>query len=786
MRLNRDRAPLALAIIAVMVSAVVTFTHGRVVGDLLAFLPESHDRRTTELARALAHSQLSRAMVIVIAGRTAEESRHAASVLSAQIKSHREVAWLHRGIDRDAERDVYNLFFPRRLELASLQPERELPERLSDSGLRQAARDARSALSGPLSPLLARTLGADPFMVFPELLRRLRQTQNGALTVIDGQFMTEDHRAVIFLATRHSPFDSTHQRPFLAALDRAITTVNQTVHRGVTVKLSGAHRIASRAESSLRADVDRVTLWSSVFVTVLFLLLHRSLRYLFVALVPVAAGLTVASAVTLLVYGSLHGLTLAFGATLIGICFDYPVYFINHHTLEPDPAGPRATLVRVWPGLKLGALTTVGGMLGLAGTGLGGLRATSLFCAVGVATALVYTRVMAPALVPEKPIAVRLQRRWADGLARALGAIEAKPTLGLGFIAFVLVFSLFGLSRLRWTNDARSLTTLDPAALRDDISVREALETSDPGRFIAVTAPDEQTALRHGESLVPLLERAVRNRSITSFSSPHLLLPSIATQRASRSAFTHSPRLTERLETAFVSEGFRPRSFDRFAQALQTPFAPLTFSALEHSPLSAQATAFRLALPSRIAFLTYLRGVTDAHAIARSVATIPGAFYFDQTTYLSEAYRTLRRRTLGVLSLGLAVVFALVFARYRNLRRSLMAFTPAVLAGLGALGLAGALNHPGNLFHVIGFLLVVSMGADYGVFLTETRLHPKALPATVLSLVAACLATVSSFGLLALSRNPALHALGLTTASGMVLSLALSLCARSLQPRPRA
>ncbi|MCA9686367.1 MAG: hypothetical protein KC457_29640, partial [Myxococcales bacterium] len=59
-------------------------------------------------------------------------------------------------------------------------------------------------------------------------------------------------------------------------------------------------------------------------------------------------------------------------------------------------------------------------------------------------------------------------------------------------------------------------------------------------------------------------------------------------------------------------------------------------------------------------------------------------------------------------------------------------------------------------------------------FLVESREHPGEVAATVLSLLACCLSTVLAFGLLAMSSNPALRAIGLTTGLGVLASLLLA------------
>jgi predicted exporter len=75
-----------------------------------------------------------------------------------------------------------------------------------------------------------------------------------------------------------------------------------------------------------------------------------------------------------------------------------------------------------------------------------------------------------------------------------------------------------------------------------------------------------------------------------------------------------------------------------------------------------------------------------------------------------------------------------------------------------------------DLFHVVGILLVLSMGVDYGVFLVESR-DNESLEATALGVLLACATTVLSFGLLAMSSVPALRSLGQVISIGLLLAL---------------
>jgi predicted exporter len=132
-------------------------------------------------------------------------------------------------------------------------------------------------------------------------------------------------------------------------------------------------------------------------------------------------------------------------------------------------------------------------------------------------------------------------------------------------------------------------------------------------------------------------------------------------------------------------------------------------------------------------------------------------------------------------------VLLVLALRYRKPRPTLAAFLPALLACGVTVGALGLLGEPVSLVHVLTLLLVVSMGVDYGVFMVESRMSGSDAtqnatnmdagedPAhTLVALFIACTSTVCSFGALALSSQPLLHAMGLTAAIGVLASLVLA------------
>ena len=76
-------------------------------------------------------------------------------------------------------------------------------------------------------------------------------------------------------------------------------------------------------------------------------------------------------AVTALLFGEVHGLTLAFGVTLLGVTIDYPIHLFSH--LHPGEL-PVDAMRRIWKTLRLGAITTCIGYLALVSTDFTGLQ----------------------------------------------------------------------------------------------------------------------------------------------------------------------------------------------------------------------------------------------------------------------------------------------------------------------------------------------------------------------------------------------------------------------------
>lgn len=758
--------------------------------DITHFLAAGEDARLVKLSRQLADSDLSKTTVLVIDGHgddaaaNTQAAMAAARELATMLAEHEEVAWVRAGWDEDQSAAIHELYFPRRMYFTAEQPDTAL----SHAGLLAAAKRLQDQLRLPTAAMIKQIAPEDPLLLYPAMLDRLEGARAGPLRVVDGQFVTEAGGAVVLFASVHSAFRSQHQAPLQAAIEARFAEL--AAQGDLTLRQSGVGRFAIRAESHIRGDITRISTISTIGVIALFLLLFRGPRLVLLSMVPLASGVLTATAVSLLLFGRIHGLTLAFGASLIGICIDYPIHLFNHHMLEPSHDGAAGSARRIRAGLLLGAGTTVAGFVGLGWTSFPGVREIAVFAAVGVLAALAATLWMLPPLMADRPQPVALQRRLAELSGRVLETMRARPwpLYVLPIAAVVLIAA--AIPRVRFVDDVSALSETDPELLAEDEAVRALVSRMDAGRMIVAIGDDDEQALVRNDAVWERLRAAEDAGELDGFRSLHDLIWSRELQQRNLAAYGEAAQFRATIDAAFVEQGFRAGVFGAFIDALKQEQAgqgagPLSVDTLAASPLGEAVASMRVELDGQVGILSLVRGVDDLDALRERMAGLDDVHVFDQRAMLAEIYAGHREQTLRLLAVGLLAVLAVIALRYRAVGPTLAAFLPALLGAGVTVAILVLLGYELNLLHVVSLLLVLSMGVDYGVFLAESRGHPGEVAATLLSLVACCASTVLAFGLLAMSSNPALRAIGLTTGIGVFASLVLAPTALILFARPR-
>lgn len=765
------RWPLAVWLLALVVFALAAL---RVpfVTDMSVFLPRHPSAEQRLIVDHLAQGPGARVLLIGIDG--VDPQRHAAlsEALAAKLRASADFAWVGNGAHSSFEAEQRALFEHRYL----LSP-RIHAEAFEVEGLRERLREGIASLAGVASMLPRELWLRDPTGEFLQTLGRLDPGETPRTR--DGVWVSRDGTRPVLLARLVAAgTDLDAQQRALAALDAAVAdAAAQTSSAGARAIVSGAPLFAVESREQIRDEITRLSTIGLALIAVLLAVLFRSPRALVLTVLPLATAVAAGLAAVALGFGAIHGLTVAFGVTLIGEAVDYALYTLLRSQGEhrrPPPA--------FWATIRLGVATSIVGFAALLWSGFPGLAQMAVFSIAGLLAAALATRHVLPVLLP------------SDFRPRDLGALESRlrrslvgarrlrwPLAALLAIALAMIAARH--DRI-WDPDVASLNPITRGAQQLHDRLRDDIGSADSQRFVLVAARDEQAALEAAETLDAPLQRLVERGVLAGFESPARFLPSLRTQQARLAALPPADELERRL--ALASEGLPIRAsrlapFAADVAAARTR-GPLTRDALAGTQLAARLDALLLSNGGRAIALLPLRapaeGEIDRTAVADALPQPDGATVqvLDLKAETDRMYASYVEEAVSLSLLGALAIVVLLAISLRDgarLLRLCLVLAAAVALVIAGVVLAGTRL---NLLHLVGLLLVVAIGSNYALFflMQATSSDAAAGDAVLASLLFANLTTVAAFGVLATSSVPLLSALGTTVGGGAALALLLS------------
>ena len=221
------------------------------------------------------------------------------------------------------------------------------------------------------------------------------------------------------------------------------------------------------------------------------------------------------------------------------------------------------------------------------------------------------------------------------------------------------------------------------------------------------------------------------------------------------------------LAEAFKKLGLPPQLANRIESGWKSAsHAPLTESVLFAAAPELQQLVIRV--PGSVALLATVTGSGElsGNVLRQAAAGVNGVQFIEPLARINDTFHRIRVRATWLVILGYLLISALLVWRYGR-REALRMLYPPLLALALTLGALGWLHEPLTIFVVVALILVLGLGRDYAVFLREGGAERRA-PALAVTLSA--LTMLCSFGLLVLSRIPAMHGFGLATLIGILAS----------------
>ncbi|MCE5233286.1 MAG: xanthomonadin transporter [Mizugakiibacter sp.] len=757
-----------LVLLALWLAALATLGVGVIarlhVGtDLRSFMPPPATADQKLLMDAIGEGPGSRLLLISLSGAPPERLAALSRGLAAALRRDAHFAQVGNGaFDADL---LDNKLLPYRYLLSPTLDAQPLDAAYLRDQLEQRLDDLGSPAAALLKPLLPR----DPTLETLKLAERWAPPKSPELR--DGVWFSPQGEALLVAQTRASGFDPAAQGVAQDALRRAFAALPDAA--AATLALSGPGYFTVIVNASTRAEADRIGRVTTLGFLLMLLAAYRSFAVLGITALPLASGALAGLAALVLGFGEVHGITLAFGFTLLGVAQEYPIRVLSHRRAG---ATALASVRDLWPLLLTAIASACIAYLAFYASGVTGLKQLAVFTIVGLLVAGLATRYLLPRVLPARfrdaadMPGLGALWRWLRALPRprwlpALLAIAAAATIALAPGPF-------------WQNDLAALTPVPQPLLARDAALRGALGAPDVRYLLVLQAADADGVLALSERLAPQLDALVARRALDGVELPSRYLPGVATQRARQAKLPDRATLEAALAEAQVELPFRPDLFAPFVADVEAArtLPPLTPAAFARTPLGARLDAMLVPRDGRWLGLATLIGVRDAAALRAWTATTGGAARLLDLKAASESLvAAYRARILRALAVAAVLLVLTVTLALRGARRAWHVLAPMTLATFLVLAVLRGAGVPLSLFHLVALILAAGLGLHYALFFErdtgDAAEQRRTLHATLVCVASAVLV----FGMLAWSSLPVLRAIGLTVALGVGFHFCLSI-----------
>ncbi|HRP72790.1 MAG TPA: MMPL family transporter [Luteimonas sp.] len=733
-------------------------------GDLRRFLPDARTPEQKLLIDELGEGPGSRLLLLALSGAQPE-------TLAAQSQAIRDAL---AGDDRfsivangaDAGLDA----IPERLRPYRYLLSPRLDAQPLDAAFLRDQLDARvQDLGSPAGELIEPLLPSDPTLETLALVEGWLPA-HAPQRLHEVWFDRAGEQALLMLETRAAGFDPDGQREAVAAIRAAFASARD--EGASRLEISGPGAFADEIGTRTAREVGWIGTVDGIGLVLLLLIAYRSWKIPLLGVLPLASAGLAGLVVLVLLFGDrVHGITIAFGFTLIGVVQDYPIHFFSH---QRAGLSPWRSVRALWPTLATGVVATCIAYLTFLFSGVDGLRQLAVFTIVALATAALCTRFGLPALIDPAPRDLadspRLLTLWQriERLPRPRWSLLALALVALAVVAFR--------PGAFWQNDLSKLTPVPEPLLQRDGQLRAELGAPDVRYVLTLQAADAQAALQAGERLRPALDALVAEGAIDGYDLAARYLPSATVQRARQQALPAPDTLRASLDAALADSPFRSDAFEDFLADVETARTapPLQPHDLDDTPLATSLSALLLEGEGHATALVSLTGLQDVAAVA-AAADAHGAHLLDMKQASESLVADYRVRILGALAIAALLLAATVRIALRSSRRTLRVLLPMALSTLLILAVLRGLGIELNLFHLISLVLAAGLGLDYALFFEHAGSDRDDQLRTLHAVIVCSLMTLLVFSLLALSTIPVLRAIGGTVALGVLFNFVLAL-----------
>lgn len=641
-----------------------------------------------------------------------------------------------------------------------------IEKRLHREALQQRLTELREQLFTPQGWMAKQQMQRDPLQLWQISANHLRHLN--PMAQADQQqrdFVSRDGRHRLIVADTDVPIgDAIAGGKLLDSLQRCI---DRTVSSGIKATVVSGHQYTIANARTIQRDLRVVLGVSTVAILLIFVFALRSWRALFVFVLP-ASVLGFSAAAVALFFPTVSGITIGFGAVLLGITVDFTlhVYFSLRHDNDTVQQ-----LRRLTPPLMGGALTSFLAFSVLLVSSLPGQRQLAVFSMTAITLAVLLALIVMPHLCGRRSHVARSE----------VDIVMPRKKMAIWLWAVVMLWSAVAAPNLTFDGDMRRLSVSTPELLAAEQQLRQVWGSMRSSALLFAQGETLQQALTVNDEIYAVVAQghSVADRD----STPHLvslasIIPSTAQQQLNRQRWNHFWKRYQPIFATLVKQvgqniGFSERAFQPFMRWLEQPIDPVDVPFWQQAGFAGAISGLMVEkndqtsiAQQKVAVVSLIDERELTPALQQQLDSVSGAIVVAQGVFRQQLSAALSHDFIRFIVTALIVVIVALVLWYRRLSSVLLALLPVASGMLFMFGAMGWFGLSFNLFNVIAAILIIGLGVDYGIFMLS-RCDGSGCQQSERAVLVSALTTLAGFGSLVLAKHPAMHSIGVTVLFGI-------------------
>jgi len=650
--------------------------------------------------------------------------------------------------------------------------------RMSDRGIEQALDLLTTQLATSIGASSVGIAIADPLGLRDLFLPRLKAgSQALDMDPSSAYFMSRDGRVLIMIA---EPAKAVQDMAFARKL---VAGINQArADSRVAVSCAGAHISAVIDEAAMKFNILACIISSLLVVLGIFYAVYRHLWPTLMIPVFVASGVLASLGLAGLFLDSVHIISFAFTALIIGLGADYSIHLYDRfHTERSFGASTDEAITRAitdtGQGLFVAAASTCLPFLALAWAEVRALSELGLLVGLGVLFTLYANLVLMPLVLRLLDRPDRSYRPLpAVGMDRLWRFTGRWPRLILAITAVCWLLLLLFAQRTSFDVELKNLQPQHSEAFRAQQLVEQHLNLAPKSLLVAVDGPSQAAVLQGNLPVEQLAAGLAGQGKLQAWSSLGQTMNRQADQQQIIAGLSRLNTLSVTLEKQLERQGFNQQDFAAYLGLLRdgslTAVVPdqTIISRLAVSPLRSVVERHLVQDATGWHALTYLYFNPDQVNLEQLVNQLshvaPEARVTGTDLVSSELLEAVRRSAVRGIGLGTGMVLLLLLLHFRNLVGVAASLGPVLFGAVAMLGTMSLVGLKFNFMNIMVVVTIVGIGCDYGMHILhrcstdDPAQQSAAFVQAGRSILLSALTTIAGFGSLAFTDYGAMASIG--------------------------